>query len=83
MANYLVLQKQYQEILGIKDDCEVDGYSGFVLRHMACTRMAEKGIDVKTLQYIMGHSNISVTMDIYNHVDRRRVIDEIRRLGEK
>jgi len=44
--------------------------------------MAEKGIDVKTLQYIMGHSSISVTMDIYNHVDKRRVINEIKKMED-
>ncbi len=30
LAEYLVLQKEYQDILGIKDDYGVDGYSGFV-----------------------------------------------------
>ena len=30
--------------------------------------MAEKRIDVKVLQYIMGHAHIDVTMDVYNHV---------------
>lgn len=44
-----------------------------ILRHTACTRMAEAGIDPKTLQYIMGHGDISTTMDIYNHVDSVRV----------
>ena len=38
------------------------------MRHTACTRMAEKRIDVKVLQYIMGHAHIDVTMDAYNHV---------------
>ena len=56
--------------------------SAHTLRHTACTRMAEKGMDVKTLQYIMGHSNISVTMDVYNHVDKRRVADEVKRLED-
>lgn len=27
------------------------------------------GIDVKSLQYLMGHSNVSVTLDIYTHTD--------------
>lgn len=31
--------------------------------------MAMAGIDVKTLQMLMGHSNISVTYDVYTHVD--------------
>ena len=51
--------------------------SAHILRHTACTRLAESGIDPKTLQYIMGHSSIAVTMDIYNHVDTVRVKNEM------
>ena len=47
----------------------------------ACTRMAEKRIDVKVLQYIMGHAHIDVTMDVYNHVsEMSRIESEITRL---
>lgn len=38
-----------------------------VLRHTFCTNMQRTGIDVKSLQYLMGHSNVSVTLDIYTH----------------
>lgn len=54
--------------------------SAHILRHTACTRMAEAGIDPKTLQYIMGHSDISTTMDIYNHVDSVRVQNEMKKI---
>lgn len=54
--------------------------SAHILRHTACTRMAEAGIDPKVLQAIMGHSNISVTMDVYNHVDPLRVQREIKKM---
>ena len=54
--------------------------SAHTLRHTGCTRMAESGIDVKALQYIMGHANISVTMDIYNHIDSTRVVSEMQKL---
>lgn len=47
------------------------------LRHTGCTRMSEAGVDPKVLQYIMGHSNISVTMDIYNHTSSERNRKEI------
>ena len=40
-----------------------------VLRHTFCTNMQRAGIDVKSLQYLMGHSNVSVTLDVYTHVD--------------
>jgi len=31
--------------------------------------MQRAGIDVKSLQYLMGHSNASVTLDVYTHTD--------------
>ena len=40
-----------------------------VLRHTFCTNMQRAGIDVKSLQYLMGHSNASVTLDVYTHTD--------------
>lgn len=44
-----------------------------VLRHTFCTNMQQAGIDVKSLQYMMGHSNASVTLDVYSHVDYNAV----------
>ena len=39
-----------------------------VCRHTFCSNMARSGMNPKTLQYIMGHGDISVTMDTYTHV---------------
>lgn len=39
-----------------------------VCRHMFCSNMAKSGMNPKMLQYIMGHSDISVTMNTYTHV---------------
>lgn len=38
-----------------------------VLRHTFCTEMAVAGLDVKSLQYLMGHSDAYTTMNIYTH----------------
>ena len=50
-----------------------------ILRHTACTRLAEAGIDPKALQVIMGHSDIATTMDIYNHADYERIQNEMKK----
>jgi len=47
-------------------------FTPHTLRHTYCTRMAENGMDVKVLQEIMGHANISVTMQVYNHATFER-----------
>ena len=36
-------------------------------RHTFCTNMANRGMNPNTLQYIMGHSNITMTLGYYAH----------------
>ena len=43
-----------------------------VFRHTFCTNMVNAGMDVKVLQYIMGHSEIDVTLNIYTHMGYER-----------
>lgn len=57
-------------------------FSPHTLRHTFCTRMAENGMDVKVLQEIMGHANISVTMQVYNHVDLIRTQREMENIKD-
>lgn len=38
-----------------------------VLRHTFCTDMANAGMDIKDLQYLMGHSDAEVTLNVYTH----------------
>ena len=38
-----------------------------VLRHTFCTEMANSGIDLKSLQYLMGHSDAGATLNVYTH----------------
>ena len=46
---------------------ELSQITPHVLRHTFCSRMVEKGMNVKTLQLVMGHSDISTTLDVYTH----------------
>ena len=39
------------------------------LRHTYGTLLRENGVDIYTIQKVMGHSDISVTADIYVHND--------------
>ena len=40
-------------------------FSCHVFRHTFCTRFCENETNIKVIQEIMGHANISITMDIY------------------
>lgn len=39
-----------------------------ICRHSYCSEMAKTGMNPKTLQYLMGHSEISVTLNMYTHL---------------
>ena len=39
-----------------------------VCRHTFCSKMARQGMNAKNLQYIMGHSEIGITLDTYTHL---------------
>ena len=52
------------------------------LRHAFATRMIEGGIKPHVLKAVMGHSNISMTMDLYVHVLGEEKTQEMFRLGD-
>ena len=57
--------------------------SAHILRHTGCTIYASKGMDVKALQDLMGHSDASVTMNVYNHSSFERTEKELRKIELK
>lgn len=46
-----------------------DDLTAYCLRHEYCTNLARLGVDIRTAQKLMGHSTITLTADIYTHVD--------------
>lgn len=54
-----------------------------ILRHTFCTRFCENETNLKVIQEIMGHSNISVTMDIYNEATLQKKTDSFANLEGK
>jgi len=54
-----------------------------VCRHTFCSNMAKSGMNPKTLQYIMGHSDISVTLNTYSHVGFEDAKEELSRVAER
>ena len=51
-----------------------------VCRHTYCSHCASSGMNPKHLQYLMGHSDISVTLNTYTHVDFDNVKKEVQNL---
>lgn len=52
-----------------------------VCRHTYCSNMAKSGMNPKVLQYLMGHSDISVTLNTYTHLKLDDAIEEVEKLA--
>ena len=66
LENYLRnIQKRHEE----ESRMAFPHVTPHVLRHTFCTNAQKAGLDVKSLQYLMGHSHASVTLDVYTHSD--------------
>lgn len=51
-----------------------------VCRHTFCSNMAKSGMNPKTLQKIMGHSDIGVTLNTYTHVGFEDIQKEMKKI---
>lgn len=73
------IRKMMRRIVKMNElrEIKLPSLSPHILRHTACTRMVEAGMDIATLQYIMGHNDIKTTLQTYNHVDAKRIRKEI------
>ncbi len=42
--------------------------------------MANAGMDIKTLQYVMGHSDVGVTLNVYTHASFDRAAEQMAKI---
>ena len=71
------IREKYNSIYKIQMPC----VTPHVCRHTFCSKMAKSGMNPKTLQYIMGHADISVTLNTYTHVNIEDAQSEMERLS--
>lgn len=62
------------------DKSGIDRFSMHVLRRTMATRCIEGGMRPKTLQVILGHSNVGITMNLYVHVIEDEKVKEIEKI---
>ena len=74
--NHMV--KRYNDIYRI----QIPNITPHVCRHTYCSNMAKSGMNPKTLQYLMGHSDIGVTLNTYTHLGLEDATDELKRVDE-
>jgi integrase len=51
------------------------------LRHSAATLLLGMGVPAKVVQELLGHSTISITMDVYSHVLPSMQRDAMEKMG--
>lgn len=63
-------------------DEEIPKFSPHYFRHTFCTNLLESGMNPKSVQYLMGHSKIGVTLNVYAHTNSNTAIEEMKKLWE-
>lgn len=74
--NHMV--QRYNDIYRI----QIPNITPHVCRHTYCSNMAKSGMNPKTLQYLMGHSDIGVTLNTYTHLGLEDAEDELKRMED-
>lgn len=62
------------------DKLGIEHLTPHCLRHTFATRAIERGMNPKTLQAILGHSTLSMTMDLYCHVTQETLFSEMEKM---
>ena len=73
-------EKYFQHALGKYNSIykvQLPKITPHVCRHTYCSNMAKSGMNPKTLQYLMGHSDIGVTLNTYTHLGLEDAKEEL------
>ena len=73
------IREKYNSIYKVQMPC----ITPHVCRHTFCSNMAKSGMNPKTLQYIMEHSDIGVTLNTYTHLQFEDALVEMKRSWAK
>ena len=68
--------KRYNDIYRV----QMPNITPHVCRHTYCSNMAKSGMNPKTLQYLMGHSDIAVILNVYTHVGLEDAEKELQKM---
>ncbi len=80
--NTIVEVRSYQRTFdSILSKCHIKHYNYHCLRHTFATRALELGMDIKTLSEILGHTNVSITLNRYAHSLLDYKIQEMNKVG--
>lgn len=78
-VNYEAMFRKLIAKYNSKHEEQLPKITPHVMRHTFCTRLANAGMNPKALQYVMGHSNITITLNLYAHASLETVKSELQR----
>ena len=78
-VNYEAVFRKLVDKYNSKHEEPLPKITPHVMRHTFCTRLANAGMNLKALQYVMGHSNITITLNLYTHASLETVKSELQR----
>ena len=78
-VNYEAVFRKLVNKYNSKHEEQLPRITPHVMRHTFCTRLANAGMNPKALQYVMGHSNITITLNLYAHASLETVKAELQR----
>ncbi|MDU4751735.1 MAG: recombinase family protein [Clostridium butyricum] len=73
------LRKSFVKVL---EDNNLRHISFHGLRHSYATRLFEKGVSLKIIQKLLGHSSLEITADIYTHIINGEKISAVQKLND-
>lgn len=71
------------EEMGLSEELALPHLSCHCLRHTYAVILCERGINIKVMQMLLGHKDISTTMDIYTNITKEFVLEEYARKIEE
>ena len=69
---------RYHRIL---EACDIERINYHALRHTFATRCIEVGVDVKSLSEMLGHANVSITLETYVHSSMKLKRSQLEKLA--
>lgn len=77
----LVEKEAVSAVMEQREPEHIRNFHPHTFRHTFATRCFEKDMEPKVVQEIMGHSNISITLNIYTHVAKEKCKQELAKMG--
>ena len=83
--NVITYRNLFRVLDNIKKANGINHGSIHTLRHTFATMLFRKGVDIKVISELLGHSDISITYDIYTHVieeQKQKAVDVLNVLSK-